>query len=183
MGEGMVERFGRCRIAVIADFRLGEEEAMTLREHGAETLAVGLAGAETRKRLEAAGIDVTGIRRSRRAVLQAAVECLGAVDAVLFGPGEWEAEFRAVREAEREAAYTDGRFMLPVVAEVEGLQTARARALFVLARAAGASAAKALEFAGKRASGHQKQDPGSRKGGGAGKPAARQTGRTRDRLL
>lgn len=146
-------KFPRSVVLVVADFSLEMGEARTLRSLGARVEAAGLGGDAERRELAALGVDAEGVTESRDAVLGAALDRLGAVDAVLFGAGDWRAEREEIFEAEREEAIADGRSLRPLIAkgdEAYGFLGSPAEwAAFALARAAGAPFEVAKEHAAR----------------------------------
>jgi hypothetical protein len=177
----MIERFSRCLVMVVADFDRSSAEALALRAFGARVVAAGLGAAAVKKAFRERGIETEGVVRSRKRVLGAALDRLGGCDAVLFAAGEWDAEFEAVREAERESAFLDGRSMRPLLAESDSrydfLRSPVEWAAFALARAAGADADRARKFAGRQARGHEDKntDPGAGRRSRPGSAGRRKT--------
>ncbi len=166
-------RIPRTVVLLVADFRLEMEEARSLRQLGARVAAAGLGGEAERRALAEAGIDPDGVSDAREAVLEAALDRLGAADVVLFGAGDWTAERPEIFEAEREQAIADGRSLRAIVQAAAGQAelpaTAAGRAAFALALGAGASREEAMRFAGRGQSkgkriGHKNED--HRSGGG-----------------
>jgi hypothetical protein len=164
----MTERFPKCLVLVVSDFRKGFGEVLALRTFGARVLAAGLGSAAVKRRLEECGVGASGIERSKRSAAEAAALRAGGCDAVLFAAGAWEAAIHEVRDAEQQAAIADGRRMIPLLDQSDKryrfLRTPKNWALFTLARAAGADFEAAREFATERKRGHQKKDPVSGRG-------------------
>jgi hypothetical protein len=147
------ERFPRAVVLVIADFRRDMGEVRFLRGFGARVEAAGLGGDAERRELAGLGVEAEAVSDSRDAVLGAALDRLGAADAVLFGAGDWATERHELFEAEREQAIADGRSLRPFVATGEEahafLGSPVGRAAFALARAAGGSIEMARKFASR----------------------------------
>ena len=164
----MTERFPKCLVLVVSDFRKGFDEVLALRTFGARVLAAGLGSAAVKRRLEECGVGASGIERSKRSAGEAAAFRVGGCDAVLFTAGAWKAAIDEVRDAEQQAAIADGRRMIPLVDQNDKrycfLRTSKEWALFTLARAAGADFEAAREFTTERKRGHQKKDPVSGRG-------------------
>ncbi len=152
--------FSRCQVLVVADFDKSAAEAVQLCRLGARVVAAGVGSAAVKRELEALGVRVSGVMRWRSQAGEAVLDRLGGCDAILFGAGDWAVEFRAAEEFERELAAADGRFVRPIVMrghpDFRFLRSARQRARFVLARAAGAGPAQAEQFAKQEARGHAK---------------------------
>ena len=102
-------------VLVVADFRLEMETVRALRQEGVRVEAAGLGGEAERRELAALGVDPDGVSESRDAVLEAALDRLGAADALLFGSGNWQAEREELFDAERESAIADGRSLRPFI--------------------------------------------------------------------
>jgi hypothetical protein len=113
-------RFSRSVVLVIADFRREMDAVRALQNAGARVEVAGLGGDDERRELSALGVDADGVSESRDAVLEAALDRLGAADAVLFGAGGWQAERKELFDAERELAIADGRSLKPFVATGQG---------------------------------------------------------------
>jgi hypothetical protein len=145
------ERFPRSVVLVIADFRRDMGEVRSLRRLGARIEVAGLGGNAERQELAGLGVDTEAVSESRHAALEAALDRLGAADAVLFGAGDWDTERHELFEAEREQAIADGRSLRPFVARGDEayafLGSPAERAAFALARAAGGSVEMARKFA------------------------------------
>jgi hypothetical protein len=176
-----VEKLGRSRVLVVADFRGGAPEVQIILGLGGRVMVAGIGTAVAKKELEARGVDVSGVARARAKVLELALDRLPGADAVVFGAGDWERERREMLEVEREEAAVDGRF--PRVFIVAGdsrydfLRSPEERAAYALARAAGADPESAKEFSSRQTSGHKDKDThgGTRSGGRAKAPAKRQS--------
>jgi hypothetical protein len=111
-------------VLLVGDFRQGAPEVLSMRASGARVFVAGMASAAVRKQMEAAGVAISGLVRSRKAVLEAALERMGGCDAVLVATPGWQEELEALRRAELEAAVTDGRRMIPILAR-DDKETAR----------------------------------------------------------
>ncbi len=173
----ITERIPRLVVLVIGDFNRAAGEALAVAEFGGRVRAAGLGLAAVKKTLAAHGVAVDGIGRSRRKVMEAALENLAAADVVLFAEGDWEAERAAVLDAERMEAAMDGRSPRPVLARGDAryrfLRTPRQWAAFALALAAGAGFEDAKEFAGGYKS--QNSHAGRGRRSGAALPRKRNT--------
>ncbi len=106
-------------VLVVADFRLEMETVRELRKAGTRVEAAGLGGEAERRELAALGVDPDGVTESREPVLEAALDRLGATDAVIFGAGDWSAEREELLDAERESAIADGRALRPFIESQE----------------------------------------------------------------
>ena len=158
----MEERYSRCLVLVAGDLTRGAEDALALREAGARVTVAGLCTADVRRRLKAAGIDTSGLARSRRAAAEAAARNTGGCDAVLFAEGAWKELMEEVRYAEQDAAMADGRGLIPMIDSSAGdfgfLRSPGERAVFTLARAVGMDFERAKAFAAERTGGHEKEN-------------------------
>jgi hypothetical protein len=174
--ETLRDRFPRCAIVVIGDCDRDAGALLVLREFGARVYAVGLARAERKRELLRAGVDVSGIVRSRTQVLGAALDRLGVADAIVFLPGEWNPEREEVLEQERELAAADGRSLRPLLSlddpRYDFARSAAQLAVFALARAAGADFDPAKEFSNRYSSGHTDKNPRRRSRGRGSRPPA-----------
>ena len=103
-------------VLVVGDFRQGAPEALALRALGMRVFAAGMASAAARRQMELAGVAISGLVRSRKEVVDAAVERVGGCDAAMVVSPGWQRELEALREAERENAAMDGRGMIPILA-------------------------------------------------------------------
>jgi hypothetical protein len=174
--DAVRERFPRCAIVVVGDCDRDAGALLALREFGARVYAVGLARAERKRDLQRAGVDVSGIVRSRTQVLGAALDRLGVADAIVFLPSEWNAEREEILEQERELAAADGRSLRPLLSLDDprfGFARSTAElAVFALARAAGADFETAKEFSNGYSSGHTDKNPRGRSRGRGSRPPA-----------
>lgn len=107
-------------VLVVADFRLEMDTVRELRNAGTRVEAAGLGGDAERRELAALGVDPDGVSEQRDAVLEAALDRLGAADAVMFGAGDWKAEREELFDAERESAIADGRSLRPFIGQERG---------------------------------------------------------------
>ncbi len=175
-----MEKLGRCRVLVVADFRGGAPEVLAVLDLGGRVVVAGVGTAAARKELEARGIDSGGVARARRDVLELALDRLPGADAVVFGAGDWERERKEMLEVEREEAAMDGRvprvFITPGDLRYDFLRSPEERAAYALARAAGADPETAKEFSSRQTSGYKDKDSHdrSRNRGRAKVPAKRQ---------
>jgi hypothetical protein len=110
------QNLSKCLILLVGDFRQHATEALALRALGMRVFVAGMGSAAVRRALEAQGVAVSGLVRSRQASLDAALERMGGCDAVLVVTPGWERELEALRHAEIEAAAMDGRPRNPIVA-------------------------------------------------------------------
>lgn len=163
----MFEWARRFLILVVGDFNRSSAELQALRQLGGRALPVGLGSAATKHRLEQIGLDASAVGRSRKAVAEAAADRAGGCHAVLFTAGDWDEAVEAVTDVEQQYAIADGRRMMPLLDQRDEryrfLKTPAAWAAYTLARAAGADAESAKEFA-RQESGHTKEDPHSGRG-------------------
>lgn len=175
-----MEKLGRCRVLVVADFRGGAPEVQAVLGVGGRVIVAGVGTAAARKQLEACGIDAGGVARARRDVLELALDRLPGADAVVFGAGDWERERKEMLEVEREEAAMDGRvprlFLATSDPRYDFLRSPEERAAYALARAAGADPETAKEFSSRQTSGYKDKDSHdrSRSRGRAKMPAKRQ---------
>ncbi len=174
-----MEKLGRSRVLVVADFGGGSPEVQKVLELGGRVIVAGIGAATAKKDLEALGVDVSGVIRARAGVLEQALDRLPAADAVVFGAGDWERERKEMLEVEREEAAMDGRFprvfIAPQDPRYDFLRSPEERAAYALARAAGADPESAKELASRQTSGHKNKDThsGTSSRGRAKAPAKR----------
>jgi hypothetical protein len=172
-------RIRRSVVLVVADFGQDTGEVRRIAALGGRVEAAGLGGEAERALLAALGVDAEGVVEAREAVLAAALDRLGAADAVLFGAGEWRHEQEEIFDAEREQAIADGRSLRPLIARADAgyafLKSPEEAAVFALARGAGADGESARKFVRRvgdkeQKRGHQDKDrkPGA---GGLSRPA------------
>jgi hypothetical protein len=176
-----MEKLGRSRVLVVADFRGGAPEVQTVLDLGGRVAVAGIGTVAAKKDLEARGVDVSGVARARAKVLELALDRLPGVDTVVFGAGDWSRERREMLEVEREEAAMDGRpprvFLAADDPHYDFLKSPEERAAYALARAAGADPQSAKKFSSRQTSGHKDKDThgGTRSGGRAKAPAKRQS--------
>lgn len=174
-----MEKLGRSRVLVVADFRTGTPEVQELIELGGRVIVAGIGTAAAKKELEARSIDVSGVTGARAGVLEQALDRLPGADAVVFGAGDWERERKEMLEVEREEAAMDGRFPRVFIAagdpKYDFLRSPEERAAYALARAAGADPESAKEFSSRQTSGHKNKNThgGTSSRGRAKAPAKR----------
>jgi hypothetical protein len=174
-----MEKIGRTRVLVIADFGGGAPEVQAVLDLGGRVMVAGIGTPEAARELEERGIDASAIVPGRAQALELALERLPGADAVVFGAGGWQHERREMLEVEREEAAMDGRlprlFIEAGDPRFDFLQTPEQRAAYALARAAGADPEAAKEFSNRQTRGHKDKDThtGRRSRGGAKAPARR----------